>query len=320
MKIITNNNRLEWRTDGRCVLALTRGPSKDPHTLVHGSDAATQSLRAGDERLALLHLQRQLTDVVDTFLQAQGRNGICHQDQALRVRPIGYPEGSRMRVDAVGNDAEVHGPAAGHSIRGEETHQAGIAVVERQHGVEEVRDQGGALLDGTFSVAQRGHGVAQGDGDAALHQLADHLRVADLLRRQGDDLDAFQRAVSALQGAQSLEEKVLMGAGVEGCPGATHLVYGLYAVLGMGSLLLGIDERALGMDAQDAGALGHRRGNAWQDGVVAVAGRGHQCGAEGGDAALHQSARHLGHALLDGVGVVGEVHSIAAWGRAFNIY
>lgn len=305
---------------GWWVLALTRGPSKNPDTLIHGSYAATQGLRASDERLALLHLQRQLADVVDPFLEAQGRNGVRHQDQALRVRTIGYPEGRRMRVDAVGNDAKVHGPAAGHSIRGEETHQAGVPVVERQHGVEEVRDQSGALLDGTFSVAQRGHRVAQGDGDAALHQLANHLRIADLLRRQGDYLDAFQRTVSALQRAQSLGEQMLLETGVEGRLRLAHLVYGPYAVLGMGPLLLGIDKRTLRMDAQDAGAIGHRRGNAWQDRVVAVAGRGHQCGAEGGDAALHQAARHLGHALLDGVGVVGEIHTIAAWRGGLNIY
>jgi len=47
--------------------------------------------------------------------------------------------------------------------------------------------------------------------------------------------------------------------------------------------------------------------------VVALVGRGHQRGAEGGDPAFDQTKGHRGHALLDGLRVVGEVHSIATF-------
>jgi len=73
-------------------LALTGRLLEDPHALVHRGDAAAQRLCACDERLALLNLQRQLSDVVDTLLEAQRRYGVRHQDQALRMRAVGDPQ------------------------------------------------------------------------------------------------------------------------------------------------------------------------------------------------------------------------------------
>lgn len=192
-----------------CQLATnwgrTCGALKDAHTLVHGRNAAAERLGAGYKCLAALHLQRQLANVMDSILQAQRRYGIGDQDKALGMGAICDAQRGGMCVHAVGNDAKIDGATRRYGVRGKQAHQTGITMMERQHGIEQMRDQCGAMLDSPFAVAQAGHGMAEGDSDACRHQLIDDASIVHLLRRQRYDLDPLQLAVGGAQRVQALQ-------------------------------------------------------------------------------------------------------------------
>lgn len=163
---------------------------EDAHTLVHGRYAATERIGASYESSALLHLQRQLANVMDAILQAQGWDRICDQDQAIGMRPIGDAQGSRMRVHPIGNDAEVDNASRRYLIGGQQADQARITMMKGQHRIEQVRNESGSMANGSLAIAEAGHRVAQRDGNARPHQLIDNVRIAHLLRCQRYYLNA----------------------------------------------------------------------------------------------------------------------------------
>ena len=131
-------------------------------------------------------------------------------------------------MDAVDDDLDDH-VRTGQRRAGE----AGIAVRERAHRVEEVRDGVDAALEGGVRLVTGRVGVPERDGDAALLEQVDQLEGAGQLGRERDQP---HRA----GGQQSLEER---GIGV-----APELG-------GMRAEALGREERPFEVDAEDPRAF-----------------------------------------------------------------
>ena len=97
-------------------------------------------------------------------------------DQAEMGGALGAP-GQRDRVgvqvDAVGDQA---GGYAGHGEQG--AGQAGRAMVERRHGVEQVRAVGDARREPGARLLGRGHRVARADEHAPRHERLDQAERA----------------------------------------------------------------------------------------------------------------------------------------------
>lgn len=119
-------------------------------------------------------------------------HGIGDEDEAVGVGIEGNLDGSGVQVLAIGDDAEVRARQA--LGLAEHAKDARVAVVQRPHGVEEVRDHGGPGRDGLGRVLVRGLGVADREDDVPARDLGDQLRHLAPLRRRRDHLDG-DRAV-----------------------------------------------------------------------------------------------------------------------------
>ena len=125
------------------------------HALVHGQVAAGQ--RAVGQADAV---------VVDGDLGAAERlrpggipraaDRVGDDREALAEGALGHRHDVRVHVDAVGDEPDVQ-PLVGQRHAG----QPRLAVVQRRHGVEEVRDPGGAGVDGGGRLGVRWPGCAR---------------------------------------------------------------------------------------------------------------------------------------------------------------
>ena len=95
-----------------------------------------------------LHLNSLLSKLVAAVLEAHGNDGVRHENHLLEAGLIGDPEGGGVGVDAVGNDPAPD-LAAGQLLRGQETHEARVTVMEALHRIKEVSHQSSSLPDNT---------------------------------------------------------------------------------------------------------------------------------------------------------------------------
>ena len=182
---------------------------------------------------------------------------------------------------------------------------AGVAVVERRHRVEQVRDQrcaGAHRVDRRVDVRRR---VAHRHHHAVVVQVLDRLQRALQFRRDRHQLHVLQAAVARQDRLLALRRR-------------------LDVLLRVRARAVLRDERALRVHAQDGRTVQHRALLRLEDGQQLLVG-----GGVGGDdrradrraARLrltpshrhygHQVARHVVH-LLDGHVRVGEVDSVAS--------
>ncbi len=70
----------------------------------------------------------------------------------MRIGSIGDPKGGRMGVNAVGDDAVGDGASRGDLGRRQQADEAWVTMMERQHGVEEVRDERSPLTHRLLAV------------------------------------------------------------------------------------------------------------------------------------------------------------------------
>ena len=74
-------------------------------------------------------------------------------------------------------------------VREGDADQSGLAVMQRGHGVEQVRHPPHAGVDAGLGLSRGGAGVTGGHHHPAIDQGADHVEGAGQFRGQGDDRD-----------------------------------------------------------------------------------------------------------------------------------
>lgn len=101
------------------------------------------------------------------------------EDDPATCRPEGEPDRFGREVTGIGDhpDRDV---VAGQC----RAHDAGVAVGERPHRVEEVGDQPGAAVERGIRLGGRRVAVPAGDADPAAHQEHDQFQRPGQLRRQ----------------------------------------------------------------------------------------------------------------------------------------
>lgn len=194
------------------------------HAFVHRRDGAAQRVRPSDVRLVVPDLDRVLSNPVHPLLESHSRYRVSHQDEPARVRPVSDPERCSVRVNPIGDDAEVNDFAVGDLVGCEKANEPRVAVMElqveevnnlrsarasttyRQHGIKQMCNQCGSMLHSSFSVLQICRRVPDGNGDISLHELVDGFRRLLLLRRQGNDGDVAYVAVNFLNCLEALVE------------------------------------------------------------------------------------------------------------------
>ena len=93
-------------------------------------------------------------------------------------------------------------------------HQAGVAVMERRHGVEEMRGMRGARVEAGHGLIVSRRGMAQRGDDAAFGQPGDQFQRAGRLRRQRDNehlVGKFIEQRGDVPGALSFGGKIASG-------------------------------------------------------------------------------------------------------------
>ena len=176
---------------------------------------------------------------------------------------------------------------------------AGLSMMQRGHGIEQVRHMARAGIEGRARVIIACARMGYGDAHVMGH-LADELQVARLLGGHVHQLDETPRLM--LQTAELLDR------------GAAH-VGGI-----LRAHLVGSDIGTLHVDAHDAGfpRRGFMRGHAGHDGRQALFGKRHGGRADGGHATACLVCRDGGDALIGRIAEIVahgtvEVHIYQAW-------
>jgi len=136
---------------------------------VHGEDAAgKRSIRCG---AAIFDLDLDGAELVGAVGHAGGGHGVGDQDRAfdaLRFEEnLNYLGGD---VNSIGDDVGRELGAAKHFAD-----DAGLAVIERAHGIESVGGVAGAGLHGSARGFEDGIGVADADANFAAHGFGNHF-------------------------------------------------------------------------------------------------------------------------------------------------
>ena len=203
------------------------------------------------------------------------------------MRSIGLPSeshGERMGVDAIDDDGVEGGLVGGHS---EHSDHAGVAMVERRHGIEQMGHQRGSSTHSIDGLVDVSGGVAHRDGNALLDEVFGGVESAFQLRSHRHHFDVRRVAVALSHRGRSLHR-------------GSH-VFG-----GMGARSLRRDERAFAVSTQNGAALLHRAlsvGEQLQVAVVGVKGGGDDGGADGSAARRKKVAAHMGDLLLGDSGI-----------------
>ena len=194
-----------------------------PHALLQGAARTDQglSLRVSallfaDQGHPAAHLPLAAADLaiagVDAVGQARQLDAVGDEDAAGRVGAQRHAQHARVQVHAVGDDGVVGPVRLGQA---HQAGQAGLAVVEGRHGVEDVGQGSGAGVQGREARVVGGGGVAERDGDAGVLalQVADQPEGAGQFGREGHQFEGRRRGgevVDALWAAAAAA-----GAGVE---------------------------------------------------------------------------------------------------------
>ena len=113
---------------------------------------------------------------------ARGADGVGDEDETFGGKPCHQGDQGRVDVDAVGDYLQVH-PVVGQCRR----HRAGLAMVDRCHGVEQVRGVPGARLERRHRRLIVGVGMAYGDDDSCARAAADEGQRPVEFWGYGDD-------------------------------------------------------------------------------------------------------------------------------------
>ena len=186
------------RRDGPHSLRHARAaPVEEISHALDELDAGARNLAVGAlerEQRARLHDPRPVGPVIGPVGQADQRHGVGDQDAAVRVRVPRDLDGRRVQVDAVGDEAEERllcgvgaRRCAGGRGRGcaEQPEDARVAVVQRAHCVEQVRDCGRAGGDARARFFVRCFRVPDRDCDVQRCQRGDAGQRAGQLGREG---------------------------------------------------------------------------------------------------------------------------------------
>lgn len=217
---------------------------------------------------AALNDHFEIAEAVTPVGHSRGGSGVGDQNDFLNaLRGDEQANGGIIHMNAIGDqfgcDARIGENGAEH---------AGIAVRERTHGVEDVRDVAGAAIDGGAGLFVGGVGVAHGDENAALARRIDQFGRAGKLRSQREETEL------ALGGfVETFEQADRGGGDVSG---------------GMNATARMTDERTFEMNAQNpratGGAIGGTAnvfGNACETAASVVGGSGDSSGENRGGAA-----------------------------------
>jgi hypothetical protein len=145
------------------------------HSGGHRQRAASQRRDiARQSRLSVVDQYLESAQLVLPVARTRGRDGIRHQRHPLRARGRDQPaEECVVDVESVGNDLQ-----GDPGIFQERQNRARLALVERPHGIEQVRRHGGARCDRRLRLGVGGVGVANcGDG-AMRRDGVDRLQAA----------------------------------------------------------------------------------------------------------------------------------------------
>ena len=129
-------------------------------------------------------LDVEISEPVRTVVEPGARHGVRDErEPSLRGLPD-HRGGDRRDVDPV--EDQLHDDVGPRKRRADDTR---IAVMERAHGVEEVRDAPHAEIEGRVRLLGGRVGVTARDGDLAAEQQLDDRRRARELGRQRDQPD-----------------------------------------------------------------------------------------------------------------------------------
>ena len=147
-----------------------------PHRLDHGQDASGEhAVRAADGTVVHLDVERAEAGV-GAVCAARRRDRVGDEGDPLARRAPDHRGGLGCEVDAVEDDADDD------VVTGERrADDAGIAVAERPHRVEEVGDAVHAAVERRIRLLGGRVAVAERDGDPAREQAVDHLAGAGKL-------------------------------------------------------------------------------------------------------------------------------------------
>lgn len=282
-------------TEGSSLNGLRDGAASEldevSDAVVNGDDGTSEGvLVLSKDSLVVGEDDVLLAELVVTLGETHSGHGIGDEDGASGVGLVGETDRVRVGVDAINNDAVVGSLVFGHA---EDTNHTGVSVVEGVHGVEEVGEESGTVVDADLSLLDGGDGVTLRDG----HTLGDHelngLGSTGVLGGNGDDLDVVEGAVH-----------------VHDALGALHR--GLDAVKRMSTSSLRSNEGTLTVATEGGATLLDGTGTGGVEGedlLVDLRGGGDDGGADG-DAT--GAGELLGDVvdLLDGDLGVGEVEAV----------
>lgn len=162
---------------------------------------------------------------IHAIRQARQLDRVRDEDTSPRVRAVGGRERRRVQVDAVGDDAVIGAPR-----RRDAAGEAGVAVVEGVHGVENVGEGRRAGVEGGEAGVVVGGAVAEGDDGAVFFAQTRHeVERAGEFGGEGDEFDGgFEVGVAVdffgrgLVGDQ--EEVGVVGAASARCEEASFYV------------------------------------------------------------------------------------------------
>ena len=241
------------------------------HGLDHRERAAGEraGLAAGDP---VVDLHVEITQAVRAVVEPGARDGVGHErDPALRCLPH-HRRSDGRDVHPVEDQLDDD---VGPRKRGADDTR--VAVVERAHGVEEVRHAPHAEVEGGVRLLGRGVRVTGGDGDLAPDEPLDDLARARKLRGERDESDG----PCVEESIEKLEIRIAAGGSW------------------MDPQAQGREERPFEMHAQDAGPVRRCRHLA-EGGEELRLGSGDERGEEGGHAGLEQRVARVAVALAVG--------------------
>ncbi len=155
--------------------------------LIHRQRAAGE--RAVGEAHAAQALRHALAaEPVFAVGHAGGRRAVGHHVQP-RDRAQRRADRARVHVQQIGDDLRVFG------VRERRADDAGIAVMQRRHRVEQVREAARAVLERGDRVVVRAERMAELHAHAARGHLRDDLDVPGDLRRERDHADRRDRQI-----------------------------------------------------------------------------------------------------------------------------
>jgi len=163
-------------------------PLQITNTFVQPDTAPNQRVRAvNHDHIAPLPLRMWDLRVpgIHAVRQARQLDRVRDEDTSPGIRAVGGRQRGRVQVDAVGDDAVIGGPR-----RRDAAGEAGVAVVEGVHGVEDVGEGRRAGVQGGEAGVVVGGAVAEGDDGAVFFAQTGHeLERAGELGGEGDEFD-----------------------------------------------------------------------------------------------------------------------------------